>query len=67
MIDPELLNMIRCPETGCKLIAHPKLNELWCRASKKAYAVKNGVPVLLIKTARALNDTELNWLDNSSL
>ena len=65
MIDNDLLHMIRCPETGCRLFLGQDNAELWSRGSKKAYPIKNGIPILIISQARCLNDSELNVLEKS--
>ncbi len=63
IIDTELLNMIRCPETGSRLLLHEKTSELWCSAISKAYKIKNGIPILIASQARPLSKKERQWLD----
>ena len=38
---------------------HPDKQELWCRASRLAYPVRDGIPVMLEEEARPLADEEL--------
>ena len=56
-IDPELLEILRCPESGASLTLVQ--NELWCRDSRRAYPIQKGLPVLLVEEARPLTDEEL--------
>ncbi|MFN0057430.1 MAG: Trm112 family protein [Planctomycetota bacterium] len=56
-LDPELLKILRCPESHGLLIV--KGNELWCAESRKAYRVESGIPVMLIEEARTLTAEEL--------
>ena len=56
-VDPELLQILRCPESGSELVLVG--DELWCRDSRRAYPIQNGLPVLLIDEARSLTEAEL--------
>ena len=58
-LSAELLRILVCPK--CKgLLEHyaGPPEALVCRADKLVYAVNDGIPVMLIDEARALNDAE---------
>lgn len=59
MIDKRLLDILVCPVTKAPLTWHPELNELWCKASRLAYPVRDGIPVMLEEEARHLSNEEL--------
>ena len=59
MLDKRLLDILVCPVTKAPLEWRADLNELWCRASRLAYPVRDGIPVMLEDEARALSDEEL--------
>jgi uncharacterized protein YbaR (Trm112 family) len=59
MLDKRLLEILVCPVTKAPLEWRPERNELWCRASRLAYPVRDGVPVMLEDEARALDESEL--------
>lgn len=59
MLDKRLLDILVCPVTKAPLEWHPERSELWCRASRLAYPVRDGIPVMLEDEARALTDEEL--------
>lgn len=58
-MDQRLLDILVCPVTKAPLEYHPERNELWCRASRLAYPIRAGVPVMLEEEARPLADAEL--------
>lgn len=59
MLDKRLLDILVCPVTKAPLEWRPERNELWCRASRLAYPVRDGVPVMLEDEARPLDESEL--------
>lgn len=59
MLDKRLLDILVCPVTQAPLEWRPERNELWCRASRLAYPVRDGIPVMLEDEARTLTDEEL--------
>lgn len=59
MLDKRLLDILVCPVTKAPLEWRADRNELWCRASRLAYPVRDGIPVMLEEEARALGDDEL--------
>ena len=56
-MDKTLLEFLVCPICKGKLILRD--HELWCRADKLAYAIKDDIPVMIAEKARALADDEL--------
>lgn len=58
-MDKRLLDILVCPVSKAPLEWHAELHELWCRASRLAYPVRDGVPVMLEDEARTLADEEL--------
>jgi len=61
-MDKRLLEILVCPLTQAPLVWKPEVSELWCRASRLAYPVRDGVPVMLEEEARGLSDTEVESL-----
>ena len=49
-LDPELIKLLRCPDTKEPLTYDEKNQEL--RSSKWAYPVKDGIPIMLTDEAR---------------
>lgn len=58
-MDKRLLEILVCPVTKGSLEWHADVKELWCRASRLAYPVRDGVPVMLEDEARSLSEEEL--------
>lgn len=52
MIDKKLLDILVCPLCKKELILEKE--ELLCKNCKKAYPIKNNIPVLIIGEARNL-------------
>jgi uncharacterized protein YbaR (Trm112 family) len=59
MLDKRLLDILVCPVTKAPVEWRPEHNELWFRASRLAYPVRDGIPVMLEDEARPLSDEEL--------
>ena len=55
-MDDFLLDLLVCPKSGGKLVYDK--NELICKQSKLAYPIKDGIPIMLIESARKLKETE---------
>tara|TARA_Y100000996_G_scaffold415171_1_gene408532 strand:- start:1268 stop:1444 length:177 start_codon:yes stop_codon:yes gene_type:complete len=53
-----LLDLLVCPESGGKLVYNKETNELICNESKLAYPIKDGIPVMLIESARKLKEMD---------
>lgn len=58
-MDKRLLDILVCPVTKAPLVWRPDKQELWCKASRLAYPVRDGIPVMLEEEARPLSDDEL--------
>jgi uncharacterized protein YbaR (Trm112 family) len=58
-MDKRLLDILVCPVTKAPLEWRADLAELWCKPSRLAYPVRDGIPVMLEEEARALTDEEL--------
>lgn len=61
-MDKRLLDLLVCPVTKAPLTWDEGRQELLCKASRLAYPVRDGVPVMLEEEARALSDDELSRL-----
>jgi uncharacterized protein YbaR (Trm112 family) len=58
-LSPELLKILVCPKSKAPLEYHKGPPEwLVCRESRLVYSVQDGIPIMLIDEARALNDEE---------
>ena len=57
-MDDFLLDLLVCPKSGGKLVYDKNANEVICKESKLAYPIKDGVPIMLIESARKLKETE---------
>ncbi|HEY0974285.1 MAG TPA: Trm112 family protein [Solimonas sp.] len=58
-MDKRLLDILVCPVTKAPLEWRAERQELWCKASRLAYPVRDGIPVMLEEEARALTEEEL--------
>jgi uncharacterized protein YbaR (Trm112 family) len=58
-MDKRLLEILVCPVSKAPLEWRADVQELWCRASRLAYPVRDGVPVMLEDEARPLTEEEL--------
>ncbi len=56
ILDPKMLDLLVCPHSKSSLVYDEASQELICKKSKLAYPVRDGVPILLISEARALDD-----------
>jgi hypothetical protein len=57
-MDKKLLDILACPVSKAPLEWRPEKNELVCKASRLAYPVRDGIPVLIEEEARRLKDDE---------
>lgn len=55
-VDPRLLEVLVCPVTRGKLTYDREAQELISAGAKKAYPIRDGVPILLAEEARDLTD-----------
>jgi uncharacterized protein YbaR (Trm112 family) len=58
-MDSRLLEILVCPVTKAPLVWDAQKQELQCRASRLAYPVRDGVPVMIEEEARTLSDEEV--------
>lgn len=58
-MDKRLLDILVCPVSKAPLVFRADRNELWCKASRLAYPVRDGIPVMLEEEARPLTEEEL--------
>ncbi len=58
-MEPRLLELLVCPVTKGPLIYDRERQELVSRSARLAYAVRDGIPILLEAEARTLSDEEL--------
>lgn len=58
-MDPRLLEILVCPVTKAPLVFDRSRNELQCRASRLAYPVRDGIPVMLEDEAREMSEDEV--------
>ena len=58
-MDTKLLALLVCPVTKGPLEWHADTKELWSRSARLAYAVRDGIPIILENEARTLSDAEL--------
>jgi uncharacterized protein YbaR (Trm112 family) len=61
-MDKRLLDILVCPATKAPLSWRPERQELWCRASRLAYPVRDDIPVMLEEEARPLTEAEVESL-----
>lgn len=57
-MDTKLLELLVCPVSRTQLIYRREENELWCRASRLAYPIRDDIPVMLEDEARTLSQAE---------
>ncbi len=61
-MDKHLLDILVDPVTKGPLIYDKKNQELLCRASRLAYPIRDGIPVMLPEEARELSSEEVEAL-----
>jgi uncharacterized protein YbaR (Trm112 family) len=61
-MDTKLLDILVCPVSKAPLIYDRKREELVCRASRLAYPIRDGIPILLEDEARQVSGEELEAL-----
>lgn len=59
-MEKRFLDILVCPLSKAPLEYKPELQELWCRQSKLAYPIKDGIPHMLENEARTLSEEELH-------
>tara|TARA_R110002094_G_scaffold211885_1_gene182299 strand:+ start:496 stop:681 length:186 start_codon:yes stop_codon:yes gene_type:complete len=58
-MDKNLLDILVCPVSKAPVEWHKETNELFCRVSRLAYPIRDGIPVMLEVEARELTAEEL--------
>lgn len=58
-MDKKHFQLLVCPLTKQALEYRPEQQELWSRAAKLAFPIRDGIPILLPDEARALGETDL--------
>ena len=58
-MDKNLLDILVCPVSKAPVEWHKEPNELFCRVSRLAYPIRDGIPVMLEVEARELTTEEL--------
>lgn len=58
-MDPRLLEILVCPVTKAPLVLDRMRNELQCKASRLAYPIRDGIPVMLEEEAREMSEEEV--------
>ncbi len=61
-MDKKLLDLLVCPLTKAPLVYDKTAQELRCKASRLAYPIRDGIPVLLESEARPLSEDEYQSL-----
>ena len=58
VIDKDLLNLLRCPLSGAPLVLDGDRLVSRCQHTRRAYAIHDGIPVMLIDEATELTPEE---------
>ncbi|MGB7988494.1 MAG: Trm112 family protein [Candidatus Methylophosphatis roskildensis] len=58
-MDPRLLDILVCPVTKAPLVYNRDKQELQCKASRLAYPIRAGIPIMLEEEAREMGEEEL--------
>ncbi len=58
-VDPKLLEILVCPLTKGPLRLDPERQELISDRAKLAYPIRDGIPIMLVDEARALDEREV--------
>ncbi len=61
-LDPELLEILVCPESKKALVYFQKEDFLFCPDSRLKYKIEEGIPVMLIEEAERLSEDEARTL-----
>jgi len=61
-MDAKLLEILVCPLCKSPLVYRKAEQELICKADRLAYAIKDGIPVMLADEARAMTPEEVEKL-----
>ncbi len=58
-MDKKLLDILVCPVSKAPLVYDEARQELVCKASRLAYPIRDGIPIMLEDEARPLEPGEL--------
>ncbi|MDO4998546.1 MAG: Trm112 family protein [Neisseria sp.] len=58
-MEKKFLDVLVCPVTKQPLQYHAEKQELWSKAAKLAFPIKDGIPFMLVTEARELSEEEL--------
>ena len=61
-MDAKLLEILVCPLCKSPLVYRKAEQELICKADRLAYAIKDGIPIMLADEARVLTAEEVEKL-----
>ena len=61
-LDPELLEILVCPESKKPLVYFEQEEFLFCPDSRLRYRIEDGIPVMLIEEAERLSEDEARAL-----
>ncbi len=59
-MNKKLLEILVSPTSKTPLIYHKDKEELWSKADKLAFPIRNGIPIMLVEEARPLSLEELD-------
>ena len=57
-VDPKLLEVLVCPLTKGPLVYDRERHELISEATRLAYPIREGIPIMLVEEARSLDDED---------
>jgi len=57
-LDPQLLDILVCPEDKGSLLYFEAEDQLYNPRLQRSYAVRDGIPIMLIDEATAVDDAE---------
>lgn len=58
-MEQKYLDLLVCPLTKQALVYHADKQELWSKAAKLAFPIRDGIPIMLEQEARQLTDLEV--------
>ena len=62
-LDPQLLDILACPEDKGPLLYFESEDALYNPRLKRKYAIKDDIPIMLIDEAETVDDTEAARLE----
>ena len=57
-LDPQLLDILACPEDKGPLLYFPDEDTLYNPRLKRRYAIRDDIPIMLIEEAETVDDSE---------